>query len=379
MRKKFSLRQLRDRCVGTIEEIFESLRQIGGEIRGNPGAQHGFLDNGSNILVVAHLDYVGELPLTFNVASVENDLWVICKSLDDRLGVYTILDFLPSIGINCDILLTQNEERGASTANDFITSKKYNWVVEFDRRGMDVVAYQYEKEWQKELKEFFTVGSGSYSDIADLDSLKCCAMNVGVGYHNEHSSYCFFVLQEWFAQIKRFISFYNKYKDMHFEHNDFDNRKRFQYFGYNRWCGWEHPYSGSCLHETKVKTKKTVKGFAVPSYGKDEISNSVQKKHKKRRRRSRKKPSNVWDSIRQELLDLRTDIEKRSKSFDEDSDETTDIELGCELCDPFGFPGFCLIESSCSDPYPKYWAPCEGCNLEAYEVAEDEGHGVMVK
>ena len=40
-------------------------------------------------------------------------------ALDDRLGAYIILDLLPKLGINVDVLLTVGEEQGRSTANFF--------------------------------------------------------------------------------------------------------------------------------------------------------------------------------------------------------------------------------------------------------------------
>jgi hypothetical protein len=213
---KMDLAALRRRCKSSITSIFDWLESEGGKIEGRKGYQHGFLDRGSKVLAVAHLDFVGS-KVWFDVAKVSGQHWVMCPSLDDRLGVYTILDFLPSVGIEVDILLTENEERGMSTAKDFTTRKKYNWIVEFDRKGTDVVTYCY--TWPKGvLEEYFKKGFGSYSDIADLDWMGCKAMNVGVGYHNEHTDYSFFVVEEWASQMRKFLRFYRDKKNTYYKH-----------------------------------------------------------------------------------------------------------------------------------------------------------------
>ncbi|MCP6726064.1 hypothetical protein NL526_28810, partial [Klebsiella pneumoniae] len=66
---------------------------------------------------------------------------------DDRLGLYYIMEILPSLGINVDVLLTTDEEIGQSSASEFkkAEGKQYNWMFMFDRHGYgNVVMYQYE-------------------------------------------------------------------------------------------------------------------------------------------------------------------------------------------------------------------------------------------
>ncbi len=176
-------------------------------------------DNGSNVLAVAHLDTVKQEKY-FSVAHLDKTL-VFSPRLDDRLGVYTILHLLPVMGINLDILLTENEEMGASTGFHFTTEKKYNWLVEFDRHGNDIVLYDYsgKKFAQKLKKQGFKIGIGSYTDISDLEHLGCKGFNVGVSYHNEHTLRCYFILQDYIRQISKFIRFYEKYKTLKFHHS----------------------------------------------------------------------------------------------------------------------------------------------------------------
>jgi hypothetical protein len=134
------------------------------------------------------------------------------------------MDLLPSLGIHMDILLTVGEESGMSTASMFRTKKKYNWVVEFDRAGVDTVIYDF-KEWTATIEKYFKLGHGTFSDISSLN-IGCCALNIGVGYHNQHTSGCLAYLDEYKPQIERFVKFYNENKDIHYPHtpvpkNDF--------------------------------------------------------------------------------------------------------------------------------------------------------------
>lgn len=209
------LKRLRDRCGYSIAQSFEHLRHKGGIIEGAPGVQHGFLDRGSSILAVAHLDYVDN-PWQFQRLSGKNGgAYVFCPRLDDRLGVFTILDVLPTMGIILDVLFTENEEHGQSTANDFKPSKEYNWIVSFDRRGDDAVTYDY--DWP-EVGEFFDVGIGSFSDICSLEGVGVKALNVGVGYHREHTPLCYLDTNEYYTQLQTFKEFYETHGRTRFKH-----------------------------------------------------------------------------------------------------------------------------------------------------------------
>jgi len=149
-----------------------------------------FKDNGSSILAVAHLDTVNKPGLNYSAkAKLDAELY-FNPYLDDRLGVYTILHLLPSLGINMDFLFTLGEETGNSTARIFKPNKKYNWIVEFDRRGEDVVDYSFcDLDLEARLKEAgFCMGFGSFSDICLMEGGGCKAFNVGIGYFNEHST-----------------------------------------------------------------------------------------------------------------------------------------------------------------------------------------------
>ena len=176
-----------------------------------------FIDNKSPILAIAHLDTV-ENP---NQIKLEGEKFY-APTLDDRLGVHLIMDVLPSLMGNCpyDILLTEGEEVGRSTAKWFMTNKKYNWMFEIDRMGLSSVMYQYETpEYRKMLTDLgFLVGIGSATDIKYLERLEIFGVNFACAYYNNHSVNAFCNLRELDDQIEKILSFIQTYKDTYLPH-----------------------------------------------------------------------------------------------------------------------------------------------------------------
>lgn len=181
-----------------------------------------YRDNGSSILAVAHLDSV-QADGTCQITQTASGLLATSGALDDRLGVYTILELLPRLGITCDWLLTTDEEIGQSTASDFVPNKDYNWMFQFDRGGTDVVMYDYETPALTELVEASgaRVGMGLYSDICMLDYLGCAGLNWGVGYEDYHSPRSHAWLDDTFRMVARFVKFYNANASTFFEYKPF--------------------------------------------------------------------------------------------------------------------------------------------------------------
>lgn len=176
-----------------------------------PENYYHFRDNGSSVLAVAHLDTVvqpGRRAPHFRGS--RNDPYIRSGALDDRLGAYVILDLLPRLGVTCDWLLTTGEESGQSTAEHFKPAKDYDWAIEFDRMGTDVVMYQYEDRASRALVEASgaKMGHGSFSDIAYLEHLGVKAFNWGVGYRgNYHSEAGYAYLNDTFASVARYLRF----------------------------------------------------------------------------------------------------------------------------------------------------------------------------
>ena len=216
-----------------------------------------FIDNNANILYVAHLDTVmfsakPRIKTRFKNTTITN-----CPQLDNRLGAWIGLHVLKNAGIKADILLTTNEEVGDSTAGHFTTTKQYNWIAEFDRAGSDVVMYNYETNYLKQLLNSFdyNVGYGSYTDIASLEDLGCKAFNFGTGYHQQHTKKCYANLSETFDSFRKFHELYRKCKDTHFEHTKTTWDHKPAYHWSNNTIG----YSTSHLNTSNRKKRKNKK------------------------------------------------------------------------------------------------------------------------
>ncbi len=182
---------------------------------------YAFKDNGSSILAVAHLDTVVD-PDGRTARFVDTDAGpvVFSGALDDRLGAYTILDLLPNLGINVDVLLTVGEENGMSTAEFFDQPKDYDWMIEFDRGGTDVVMYQYGDPDSYDLIAACgaDVGHGSFSDIAYLEHLGVKGFNWGVGYRDYHGPRGHAFIQDYVKMLAQFVEFHSANKSVYMEH-----------------------------------------------------------------------------------------------------------------------------------------------------------------
>lgn len=224
------------------------------------GRRYAFRDNGGSVLAVAHTDVVKSWGRTvykwakdkdghFKVAGVKqegeektqakaNRRSVEGMALDDRLGVYLITEVLPALGIVVDVLLTDEEESGSSTADIFVVpeGKQYNWVFSFDRAGTDVVMYQYEDPdggWEEFFKPFgIDLGSGSFSCITELEKLGVKAFNFGCGYHAQHTAACYANLKEVRGCVERFAKFHAKYKDTPMPHDEVGKWGSYSYRGW---------------------------------------------------------------------------------------------------------------------------------------------------
>lgn len=203
-----------------------------------------FKDNGSQILAVAHLDTV--MPHNRRAAHFLDTAAgpvVYSGALDDRLGAYSILELLPTLGVNCDILLTTGEESGESTAQFFEPpkGKEYNWMIEFDRGGTDVVMYQYEDGDTIDLVRASgaKVGNGIFSDIAYLEHLEIKGFNWGVGYRDYHGPRSHAFLEDYWMMLGHYLKFHEENAETYLPHDAVAS----SYFGGyrtggNLWSTW---------------------------------------------------------------------------------------------------------------------------------------------
>lgn len=183
-----------------------------------------YKDNGSNILAVAHLDTVGHADdrTARFVVTEGGGTVVFSRALDDRLGAYIILELLPKLGLKYDILLTVGEESGMSTAAFFEPpkGKEYDYMIEFDRGGTDVVMYQYDDVEVRDLVKAAgaRVGDGSFSDISYLGHLEIKGFNWGVGYQDYHGPRAHAFLDDTFAMVSRYLTFAQQNEGVYMPH-----------------------------------------------------------------------------------------------------------------------------------------------------------------
>jgi hypothetical protein len=186
-------------------------------------AFHAFKDNGSNILAVAHLDTVQpHEKRTAQYLDTAGGPVIYSGALDDRLGAYTILELLPALGINVDVLLTTGEETGQSTAEEFVSDKDYHWMIEFDRGGTDVVTYQYEDAETSALvrDSGARMGNGIFSDIGVLEHLEIKGFNWGVGYQDYHSPRSHAYLEDYWMMLGHFVKFHDVNQGLYLPHEE---------------------------------------------------------------------------------------------------------------------------------------------------------------
>ena len=258
----------------------ESFKQYGQPTE-TPNGIYIYIDRGSDILGVAHLDTVQDMT-HFEVTEEHGDKKIRNAQLDDRLGAYVLLNLLPTLGVNCDILLTEGEETGRSTARYFKPSKQYKWMFSFDRAGMDTVMYQYDDEPTRKLvnDSGFLPAKGLFSDISVLEHLGVKGFNFGVGYYDNHGDKSHAIESHVLHNVKLFIDFYNKYKDTLLEHKNTKKKKqqRDDYSGYEDEMSSASLKFGSILNSIdtfEIEFREKVQQ-ATSDRDDEEISNALQ-------------------------------------------------------------------------------------------------------
>ncbi len=245
MNRRNFLSLLKPTCLASTDDVFRMAKDRGFTIRTNKGRSeqriYAFRPGSTPTapLLVCHADTVvnggtGPHGFSFNKRSDT----VTSIALDDRLGVTCLfygLAYRTPLA-ECAMLICDDEEIGYSSAQVFSEKIKPNFLVELDRRGTDVVCYDYDTPLLRSLLTFsgFKIGSGSFSDICYLQSLGVAGFNVGVGYHREHSVECHAKLGDTQAQLERLYKFLGKFGDVRLDHIDCFSSSKSSHFG----SGW---------------------------------------------------------------------------------------------------------------------------------------------
>lgn len=207
-----------------IDKLFLRLRQTKEELlydfRTQRVERYSLVDNGGSILGVAHCDFV-ESAWSYPQYIDDSKTQIRSGQVDDRVGVWLLLDVLPAIAEMpvFDYLLTTDEEIGNSSAQDVKETLAYNWSFQFDRRGVDFV--DYDRSSAKFIKAFKSTtgivhGRGSFSDICYLPASCGSRVNIGTGYHDEHSPDAYVDLEECSSQVESFVNFAKDYHSRKF-------------------------------------------------------------------------------------------------------------------------------------------------------------------
>lgn len=252
VRRAFNQRDLKRVCEMHEKEFGDAYEMTTYLVEGldTPDNYFYYKDNGADILAVAHLDTVmPHARRTANFIPTAAGPVVYSGALDDRLGAYTILELLPKLGIKYDILLTVGEESGCSTAQYFEPEKEYNWMIEFDRGGTDVVMYQYEDKELRTLVEDSgaKAAHGIFSDISYMDHLEIKGINWGVGYRDYHGPRSHAYLEDYWMMIGHYLKFHDANHDVYLPHDNTkplysstwsDYGRYSSAYGGSKWRGW---------------------------------------------------------------------------------------------------------------------------------------------
>lgn len=236
----------RNKLTACCQMNKRSFRKLGRVTHTSDQMDYIHIDRGAKVLGVAHLDVVRNMR-DVNYFTLNGRRGIMSGALDDRLGVYILLHLLPKLGVECDVLLTDGEEVGKSTAQHFQLpeGKEYNWLFSFDRRGTDVVMYDYDcKHLDDKLAAVGLKSSiGSFSDISSMEHLKVKAFNVGTGYHDEHTDMCHAYFDDVISQANRFAEFWRLHHKSKMEHEPMEKWSARVGGGYrNSYGGYEFDY-----------------------------------------------------------------------------------------------------------------------------------------
>lgn len=250
--------ELKETCHRTIESFSDY-----GETFNTPDGIYIHRKTGANILAVGHLDVVDSVKDSRNFCQIGKNIQ--SGHLDDRLGVYLLLHVLPTWGLKYDLLLTEGEEKGRSTAKHFKTDIEYNWIFELDRMGTTSVMYQYETpEYKKMLEEFgFKVAVGSCTDIKYLDHLGVWAVNFGIAYYQQHQLACYVNTEELEEDIiPKIVKFVDAKKDEKLIH--VPKPATTHYYNNTSYGGWYRGDDDDDWDSTSGNNKKVEKPANLP-------------------------------------------------------------------------------------------------------------------
>lgn len=177
------------------------------------------------IALCAHLDTVAAVPPTHIYYDEEQNVMWSPELLgaDDRAGVFSIIMIILH-GFKPTIIFTDDEEIGGVGARALVTDYpkppfgKFKSIIELDRRGsIDSVYYWHDDpQFENYINRFgFKTNYGSFSDISIIaPKWGCAAVNLSVGYYEEHTLEEHLKLDELFTTIRKVQNILSKEEKM---------------------------------------------------------------------------------------------------------------------------------------------------------------------
>ena len=193
--------------------------------------------------LVAHLDTVHSTPAyTVYHDQEEEVMWSpMGLGADDRAGVYSIISIIKR-GYRPTVIFTTDEEIGgvgaSKIASDFAEMpSNMKFLVELDRRGSeDSVFYECNNPlFENYINKFgFITDIGSFSDICMISpDWGIAAVNLSIGYYNEHTHQEHLKLREMSATIDKVCRILD----------DAENADKFEFIQRSSTRWWESAYN----------------------------------------------------------------------------------------------------------------------------------------
>lgn len=198
------------------------------------------------IALVAHVDTVHRMPVSeLYHDEKKNVLWSPQGlGADDRAGVFAIIKMLLD-GYRPTIIFCDGEEIGGVGANalirDFPQAKEeLKYMIELDRRGArDAVFYSCDNDkFEEYITSFgFVTDWGTFSDISIIaPAWGFAAVNLSIGYENEHSLGEYLNYQNMFETIDRVEKMFDEV-DMSDKYEYIHEVCTYDYNSYGEWIG----------------------------------------------------------------------------------------------------------------------------------------------
>lgn len=226
------------------------------------------------ICLIAHADTVFNwLPSDIYHDKTKNVLWSPQGlGADDRAGIFAILniiDIMNEIGYGRPhVIITTGEEYGGIGAYSLISDHDcppfdIKFMIELDRQGSDdCVFYNCDnKDFIKTIEEYgFKEQEGTFSDISIIaPAWGAAAVNLSVGYYQEHTNAEYLKMEELNACVWKVISILKDYEEL----PSFSYIPKKNEFYYNKDDFFPCYCCGMPIKEKKIRTKY-YKGSNIP-------------------------------------------------------------------------------------------------------------------